>query len=512
MTIFIYWGAPGTGKTHVLKDKLRRHGPANALLTTFSRSTADRIRYDCARDMDTDPDKLKGVINTIHGTCYRLLGGPSYAKVVDAKQIKEFNNETGYDFKVSNNTPEPDNGSGVCDAYTWLCNTETPIECVDDFPAFRKIGMAPSEIREQIKHYVEWKENHALIDFSDMLTEVLKLELIPDVDLMLVDEFQDLTSLQFKIFRVWSAHVDNVIVAGDPLQSIYGFMGGSPDYFQELSGDIETIPHSYRLSKPVWDFAVDVATDAGMETPDIETATHKGKIKQISYRDYTNDIEGWEGTQTHTVYHLVRSRYQAPAICKAMAENGIIWKGLNGWTDSNITTLNTINRVRNGGALFRAHLSTLAIMYPVELFNFAGSDIELLEHIANLENTELPNEHGGLITHALYAALQSADPTGKMENAHPASRQKINNALKTHTSHIQQSDINTSVLTIHASKGLDADRVYLHTGISTNTKKAMRSDPAAEARVFYVGISRAKKELMIVKDKGQNYHLPVVVT
>jgi len=509
MSLLIEWGAPGTGKTYELKKHFCEYKNNRVHLTTFSRASANKTRFELARELDIDPKELSKTVNTIHGTCYQLLGGPSHAKVVDNKQIKEFNAETGYNFKVSNDTPDPDNGSGIYDAYTWLQNTQTPLEKVDDYPNFRKLNIAPTDAREQIKHYIEWKEKHALIDFSDMLEDVLKSGLVPDVDLLLVDEFQDLTALQNKIFKAWNEHIDNVVVAGDPLQSIYGFMGGSPDYFQELDGIKKVIPYSHRLSKNILGYAVDVATDADMETPEIETATHTGKIKHISYRDYVNDVAGWEGTPKHEVYHLVRSRYQAPAICKIMIDNGIIWTGLNEWTDSNISTLNTINRVRNGEPLFKPHLQTLAYLYPMKMFNFWGSKNELLEHVKTLENAVLP---GGLVTPALYAVVMSDDPTGEMEKVHPTTRQKINNALKKHKSHLQRSEIKTSVLTIHASKGLDADRVYLHSGISTNTKKAMRADPAAEARVFYVGITRARKELVIVKDKGANYHLPVVVS
>ena len=507
----IKWGAPGTGKTHELKKILFGHGFNRALLTTFSRSTADDIKNDCARDMDVDPDKLKGVINTIHGTCYQLMGGTSYANVVDAKQIKEFNKESGCNFKVLNDMPGLDNGNGVYDAYTWMHNTETPLKHVDDYPNFRKLKMSQPEVVGEIEQYSEWKDHNNLIDFTDMLTHVLKSGLVPDVDLMLIDEFQDLTSIQNKIFKMWSNGIDNVVVAGDPLQSIYGFMGGSPDYFNELTGDIEIIPHSYRLSKQVWDYAVTVATDVDMDTPHIETAPHEGRIKDISYRDYVNDVTGWEGTSIYEVYHLVRSKYQAPAICKVMADHGIIWTGLGGWTNTQLNLLNTINRVRNDQPLFKPHLKALVNVYSTSLFDFWGTETELSDHIDNITNAELPGMPGGLVTMALYDILKSDSPVSSMMNLGKTTQQKLNKALQKHTTSIQFSEIKTSVLTIHAAKGLDANRVYLHSGISTNTKKAMRSDPAGEARVFYVGITRAKNELFIVKDKGANYHLPAVV-
>lgn len=508
MSVKVKWGAPGTGKTHELKKDFLEHGYANTLLTTFSRNTADDIKFEISDETGISTKDLSPSINTIHGTCFRLLGGKSYGDVVNIKHIKEFNEHTGYNLKISGNTPDNDSGNGVYDAYTWLQNTQTPIKDIDYYPHFRKLKQSPSYVTEQIKHYIEWKEQNGLIDFSDMLTKVLERGLVPDVALLLVDEFQDLTSLQYKIFQMWNNSIDNVVVAGDPLQSIYGFMGGTPDHFKELSGDIEIIPKTYRLSKQVWDYAVDVAEHADMETPDIDTAKHKGTIKNISYREYVNNIDGWEGTPTHTVYHLVRAKYQAPAICKVMADNGIIWTGLNGWTEYQTDVFNSIIRVRNGHPLFKLHLNSLASVYPATLFNFWGNTDELLKHIDTLTNAEITGISGGLITPQLHNKLTSDDPTFDMVNVGKTTQSKYRNALLKNKKQIPYGQIKTRVLTIHSSKGLDANRVFLHTGITINTRKAMRSDPAAEARVFYVGITRAINELIIVKDKGANYPLP----
>lgn len=512
MSVKTIWGAPGTGKTHVLKHKFKEHGGVGTLMVTFSRNTADDIKSELADEMGIDIKELAASINTIHGACFGLLGGKSHGDVITTKHIKDFNKLFGYNFRISGDSNDPDSSDGVYDAYTWLQNTETPIKNVDEYPHFRTLKRSPSEVAEQIKHYIEWKEQNGLIDFSDMLTNVLRKGLVPDVDLLLVDEFQDLTSLQYKIFLLWINNIPNVEIAGDPLQSIYGFMGGTPNHFNELSDNIEIIPKSYRLSEQVWKYAADVAENTGMETPDIKTSSHKGKIKHVSYREYANDIRGWEGTPTHTVYHLVRAKYQAPAICKVMADNGIIWAGLNGWTEYQTDVFNSITRVRNGNPLFKLHLRSLASVYPATMFNFWGSTDELLKHIDTLENTELTGISGGLITPQLHNKLTSDDPTLDMVNVGKTTQLKYRNALLKHVSQIPYGQIKTRVLTIHSSKGLDANRVFLHTGITTNTRKAMRSDPAAEARVFYVGITRAINELVIVKDKGANYPLPQVVS
>jgi superfamily I DNA/RNA helicase len=53
--------------------------------------------------------------------------------------------------------------------------------------------------------------------------------------------------------------------------------------------------------------------------------------------------------------------------------------------------------------------------------------------------------------------------------------------------------------TIHASKGREADHVILHTGLTPKTWLDMDRNPDAEARVFYVGLTRSKHTLDILE-------------
>jgi superfamily I DNA/RNA helicase len=72
---------------------------------------------------------------------------------------------------------------------------------------------------------------------------------------------------------------------------------------------------------------------------------------------------------------------------------------------------------------------------------------------------------------------------------------------------------NRVVLTIHGAKGLEAEAVFLHTAITPRIQKALLipgKESQAEARVWYVGVTRPKKVLYLVTDAGKNYTLPGV--
>lgn len=93
-----------------------------------------------------------------------------------------------------------------------------------------------------IREYDRYKKERGLIDYTDMevlikqlldhpqVQEVLKQEL----DLLLVDEFQDTSPIQLEIFLRLSQFARYSIWVGDPKQSIYGFRGAEPRLMQAI--------------------------------------------------------------------------------------------------------------------------------------------------------------------------------------------------------------------------------------------------------------------------------------
>lgn len=54
---------------------------------------------------------------------------------------------------------------------------------------------------------------------------------------LLVDEYQDLNAAQYRLFRALAAPLAQIMVIGDPDQAIYGFRGASPRYFTRFRQD-----------------------------------------------------------------------------------------------------------------------------------------------------------------------------------------------------------------------------------------------------------------------------------
>ncbi|WP_116124241.1 UvrD-helicase domain-containing protein [Lewinella sp. IMCC34183] len=89
---------------------------------------------------------------------------------------------------------------------------------------------------EAIREYDTFKKNRGRIDYTDM--EVLVLDLLDnpnvqetlrrELDLLMVDEFQDTSPMQLAIFLRLSELARRSVWVGDPKQSIYGFRGAEP--------------------------------------------------------------------------------------------------------------------------------------------------------------------------------------------------------------------------------------------------------------------------------------------
>ncbi len=109
--------------------------------------------------------------------------------------------------------------------------------------------------------YQQLKTRKGLIDFVDQEQRLYQLLDHPDVaavlreelQLLLVDEFQDTSPIQLALFLKLSALADEVIWVGDIKQSIYGFRGADPALMDAVVARLseqgcvpEVLPHSWR--------------------------------------------------------------------------------------------------------------------------------------------------------------------------------------------------------------------------------------------------------------------------
>ena len=86
-------------------------------------------------------------------------------------------------------------------------------------------------------------------DFTDMIEKFIMSEMCPKYDVVFIDEAQDLSPIQWKMFDILKKNSKHVILAGDDDQAIYGWAGADVKRFQQEPAEEIVLPQSYRVPK-----------------------------------------------------------------------------------------------------------------------------------------------------------------------------------------------------------------------------------------------------------------------
>lgn len=495
--------------------------PEDITVITFRKSSANDLIHETMKYAKVDLCEIRNHVGTTHSICNRLIG---HHDIISKAEINNFYKDYGYlpYVKTKRSQIADDEESAysgdLSDLYTWLRNTQTPSEKWYLYPGADNISLPHERIEGFVSDYEQYKQRIGKIDYSDMLQEVIDGNIPLDTPVLMVDEFQDLTTQMFTIFETWVPKCERVVIAGDPLQSIYGFWGGSPNYYTNWEAKELILRHSYRLPLQVWDFAKTLLILEGMTPPDISAKS--GDFMPIRQVNWDDELPVYD-----TELHLVRCNYQAQAVAFKLATEGKIFGGLCGWSAEEINLASAITTFRSGKPLSVDQMIALIKYYPVKLFGVEWSKDDLINSLNNSYTPQLYTG-SGLITPQLMNSLHSYDPTKAMSCNNQLLAAKINGVkdFKTPIPCVKITEKNQkppilkfprNVFTIHGSKGLEAEAVFLHTAITPRIQKAIVipcEESAAEARVWYVGSTRTQKVLYLVRDKGINYQLPDVAT
>jgi len=117
--------------------------------------------------------------------------------------------------------------------------------------------------------YEDLKSDRGLIDFEDVLLIMVGiLESEPTIAatvrkqyrIFLVDEFQDVSPLQYRLLKAWLGDRDDLCVVGDTSQTIYSFTGATADYLLDFGNEFPNatqikLIRDYRSTPQIVDLA-----------------------------------------------------------------------------------------------------------------------------------------------------------------------------------------------------------------------------------------------------------------
>ena len=240
---------PGTGKTKTLISHIgylleqRKVKPSEITAVTFTNQAAAEMRERLERRLGKKKKLNHMQIGTFHAICLNFLkaqGVPvSLLSDWEAKELAE---------QVS--------GSLDVSASRFL-------QQVSMKKAGVITGLEEQENWQQAYlAYEAWKQERKILDFDDLLLETLHILQAGEgtwsqpFTYLMVDEFQDINPVQYELIRLWNQNGRELFVIGDPDQSIYGFRGSDAACFDQLKAefpDLEQIKlvENYRSYAPI---------------------------------------------------------------------------------------------------------------------------------------------------------------------------------------------------------------------------------------------------------------------
>lgn len=255
----------GSGKTRALSHRFAflvlEVGilPANILCVTFTNKSASEMRqriHQLIGDQDT------GFINTFHGFCVSILQEDSHAVsypknflVLDNADIdamlKIVYEERGLTlrhmtFAKARDMIEIRKTQKEPDYYLNLISMS-----LDTLKEKYNSATDPSDIIFYGYLYQEKKcfglDYNDLIQFSLYIfdqNEDIRLKWQKRLEYIMIDEFQDIDALQYKLMEVLCGYHKNLFIVGDPDQTIYTWRGANVKYllqFDKIFPQVQTI-------------------------------------------------------------------------------------------------------------------------------------------------------------------------------------------------------------------------------------------------------------------------------
>jgi len=368
----------------------------------------------------------------------------------------------------------------------------------------QKPRINPEQIAQVYSAYMSLMKQERAMDFEDVLLLTAAMleeerevrERVQDqYRYFTIDEYQDISPLQQRVINSWLGSRHEICVVGDPAQTIYSFAGATPVFlntFTQRFPDAEVIrlTSGYRSTPEITLMANTVLRSASMGQELVAQNEHGAKPTVAAYKDESAEIAGVvkdigtllsEGAPAQEVAILARTNNQLNSIEKAIAAAGLPYQVRNNErffdrTDVRefLKGVRTASVIPTEGVYWLDELRTLAQPF---LTGAAIDGIAGLLHLAR----ELDADDS-FAPKTLRAYLREVEDRVQQNN--PPTMPVL------------------TLATLHAAKGLEWERVFL-IGVSEsilpfdsgNTGPENQSAIDEERRLFYVGITRAKKDL-----------------
>jgi uncharacterized protein (TIGR00375 family) len=400
--------------------------------------------------------------------------------------------------------------------------------------------IAAPEDRKRFLAYEQTLLQKNLFDLDDCIQKVVSLftthtdvlgEYRKRFRWILVDEYQDINLAQYRLIRQLAAgELPNLLVIGDPNQAIYGFRGANVGFINRFIEDypgavVMDLSLSYRCTDTILQASTQMLADSSSSTPPqgveagvririLENPTGRSEAEMIArtiedmmggLRFFSMDSNLSEGSTTEGI----RSLADFAVLCRISRQMKVLEEAFQNHaipcqivgetpffrTEPVKSLIDLLRLCRSDNPILRSTVMKRGLIGAKEIDELrelrgkSASITELLSAISKLVGLEVPEPQSRMLSEL---SRPFGSDTGRfLEHV----------LLGSGADGYNRSSERVSLMTLHAAKGLEFACVFIpgcEQGLLPYSLfEPTAVDPGEERRLFYVGMTRARKYLFL---------------
>ena len=546
-TPLIIVAGPGTGKTRTLTHRIaylitqKNVDPAHILAITFTNKAAEEMAGRLKNLLGADQVE-RMVIKTFHAFGAMLL------------------HEAGQHIGLPPNfaiCSEQEQQALLKQCYPKWSSRDLN-RSLDDISAAKNQLLMPDAVdpplAEIYQTYQQALQDKGMVDFDDLILKPAQL-LATQPDLQAayqqrfrwisIDEFQDVNLAQYRLLQLLAGADSNICLIGDPDQAIYGFRGADRSLFWQFQADFPQaqvlhLSQNYRSTQlildassqiigkdltttrvKIWSDFVDKTRievyHAATDKAEAEHAVHEiekmvGGVSYFSIDSERVTDDGLAGLTFADFAVLYRLNAQSQPFIEAFQRSGIPYQTIG------LTPLVEQKEVR----LVLACLWVLCnptITFPLEQIASKKQAQVVQSFLAGIEDRATAPVSALIEQIQHFLADQSMLPLDEKSSERWQQLRRRAVPFENHLGEFLESmalqketDLydpragRVTLMTLHAAKGLEFPVVFIagcEEGLLPYQVEGKRFDPEEERRLFYVGMTRAQRKLILTHARSR---------
>lgn len=503
----LIFGPPGCGKTHtminIVREELKRGTPPDRIgFVSFSRKSIEEARNRVSSELQLT-EKDVPWFKTLHSIGFNWLGMDK-SETIQAADFHALGNALGMAFDSGTATTLEEGLIPVSakegNKYLEVIS-RAKLRCItleQEYNDRADYDLHWSMVRRVNELYSIYKSEMGKFDYTDMIEKFVEQGTGPALEVLIVDEAQDLTPLQWKQVMILKERASRVYYAGDDDQCIHRWNGVDITSFMNASENKQVLNKSYRVPRSVFNLANQIVRRIDVRQPkDWSPRDEEGSVNyHMNWYDVDLDQGSWTimartNKSLNNIHHQLRDDgYLFERFGKASIEPELIdavatWTRLIGGQSASVGDIKNLYG-------YMPKRGERAMLQRGASKTFDSVDPQGFHNLDNLIA-----EHGLIAKYA--GVIDVRDLPASMAVNMSKEDMRYYNAVARRGEDLYKPRISLS--TIHRMKGGEDDNVILLT--DSSYPAVANPDQDDEHRVFYTGVTRARHNLHIIESQAK---------